>query len=62
MGLIEVKSNMDTLENIDPINTILRLFSALLMTVIVYMLKIAAEQADIVVIISNSPYKKKSKQ
>lgn len=53
---------MDTLENIDPINTILRLFSALLMTVIVYMLKIAAEQADIVVIISNSTYKKKSKQ
>lgn len=61
MGLIKVKSNVDTLENIDPINTILRLFSILLMTVVVYMLKIAAEQANIFVIISDSTYKKNSK-
>lgn len=47
--------------HIDPINTILRLFSVLLMTVVVYMLKIAAEQANIFVIISDSTYKKNSK-
>lgn len=41
---------------------VLILFSVLLMSKIVYMLKNAAEQADIFVIISDSTYKKNSKQ